>query len=385
MRYRRAITQKLRESPARLLLWIGSILLLAALAMLLIAYSGIYNVAASKGHVVWVKKLLELGMQRSVQTWSVTAPEPPRDLDSLSRVQLGASHFAGGCADCHGAPGSPVNAVHEGMLPPPPKLQYVVRNWTAEQLFWIVRHGIKYTGMPEWSGAGRDDEVWSIVAFLLQLPDLDSQSYQEFIAGNSRARNVRTSQSVAVGFVPDHLTTCNRCHDTPDAEPVSNLVPRLAGQSEQYLIQALGAYLRNERQSGIMEPVATALKEDEIRELAHYYFTLDSPRVRQLPDADQSLFAKGRSLAQQGDVARQVPACDACHADGTHPLYPRLAGQSAAYIEAQLALWRRGGRAQTATGRLMADIAQRLTAEQAREIATYYQQATSAQSGRESQ
>lgn len=364
---------QLPRSPGRLALSLVFFLSLLTLAVLLFAYSGLYNIAASSGHLVAVKTLLEFGMHRSVVTWSNGVPTAPRDLDSPLRIQLGASHFSAGCASCHGAPGKAVNAVHDRMLPPPPRLQGVVQDWTPRQLFWIVRHGIKYTGMPYWSGAGRDDEVWSVVAFLLHLPRLDEAAYQRYVTGNSRKQAIRTAQAVASGHATDHLTTCDRCHDTSHAGPASALVPRLAGQTEDYLAQSLRDYSLDLRQSGIMEPVATALDEGDMRELARYYSSLVSPRYAGTPGSRQQL-DRGRRLAQFGDAPLQVPACHDCHAETSLLRYPRLAAQSAPYIEAQLAMWQQGGRAQTPTGRLMAVIAKRMTPGQIRDVASYYQQ-----------
>ena len=64
------------------------------------------------------------------------------------------------------------------MLPEPPYLGGVVESWKPEQLFWIVKHGLKYTGMPSWPALSRDDEVWSVVAFLQRLPGMKPETYR---------------------------------------------------------------------------------------------------------------------------------------------------------------------------------------------------------------
>jgi hypothetical protein len=55
--------------------------------------------------------------------------------------------------------------------------------YTPEQLFSIVKHGIKFTGMPAWPVQQRDDEVWAMVAFLRRLPDLDAAGYRRLAYG----------------------------------------------------------------------------------------------------------------------------------------------------------------------------------------------------------
>jgi mono/diheme cytochrome c family protein len=118
-----------------------------------------------------VEWLLAFSMRQSVETHTIgiTAPR----LDDANLVRLGAAHFHGGCAYCHGAPGTPISPTAKHMLPAPPELSAAVKDWTATELFWIVKHGIKYTGMPSWAALERDDEVWAVVAFLQKLPALD--------------------------------------------------------------------------------------------------------------------------------------------------------------------------------------------------------------------
>ena len=65
------------------------------------------------------------------------------------------------------------------MLPEPPDLAPLISTWTDEQLFEIVQHGVRFTGRPAWPTQERPDEVWSMVAFLRQLPDMDANRYQE--------------------------------------------------------------------------------------------------------------------------------------------------------------------------------------------------------------
>lgn len=52
------------------------------------------------------------------------------------------------------------------MLPSPPDLAVAMRRWKERELFWIVKHGFKYTGMPGWVALEREDEIWAVVAFL---------------------------------------------------------------------------------------------------------------------------------------------------------------------------------------------------------------------------
>lgn len=69
----------------------------------------------------------------------------------------------------------------EGMYPKPPVLNDVAQRYTPGELFWILKHGIKMSGMPSWADHG-DDDLWNIVAFLEKLPGMNSSTYQALVA-----------------------------------------------------------------------------------------------------------------------------------------------------------------------------------------------------------
>jgi cytochrome c553 len=365
---------RLKEFPLRMTAAIlGVIALGGAVFGLAFAYSGIYNVAATDGHSAVSERLLRLGMRRSVETHSLGIDAPP--LDRPARVALGASYFPIGCGRCHGAPGEPVNALHRGMLPEPPKLSGKVPEWTDAQLFWIVKHGLKYTGMPAWSGHGRDDEVWTVVAFLRQMPSLEEAAYRALAVSRSEVP-ISAERLVEWGPPRANLAACVRCHESAGMPPVSDLVPRLSGQTAAYLAESLQRYRVGSRPSGFMQPVATELTDEQIVALAEYYAALDADASSAHASddaADEALLTLGRSLAEGGDPAAEVPACGSCHGAGVRADYPRLAGQPASYIEAQLRLWQNGGRRLYPAGRIMAEIAGRLDPSQIEAVAAYYQ------------
>jgi cytochrome c553 len=344
--------------------WLAGLALAGVAGAVLLAYSGLYSVAASRGHPAWLDWFLETGMRRSVEFHSGGEPAP--DLDDPDLISLGAAHFQGGCAPCHGAPGQPINPVYDHMLPSPPSLSEHAGEWSDQELFWIVRHGIQYAGMPAWSGEGRDDEVWAMAAFLRRLPSLDAAAYNRLAQGGAEIPTRRPGAMANAGLGALHLTACARCHDN-GADAASDLAPRLAGQSPIYLQRALEEYRNNRRQSGVMEPVAAELDETQIGQLAEYYGSLAPAPVATTPEE-----GAGAALALQGDPDKGVPPCGTCHGASALADYPRLAGQPAPYVAGQLKLWRKGGRAQTPQGKLMAEIARRLSDEQIDDVARYY-------------
>jgi cytochrome c553 len=266
------------------------------------------------------------------------------------------------------------------MTPHPPSLPPRISSWEPAELFYIVKHGVKFTGMPAWPARQRDDEVWAMVAFLRTLPDLQAQDYQRLVHGEP---NTTGDDAPRPGLrEPEHVpravtASCGRCHGVDGRGRGAGAFPRLAGQRPTYLYAALQAYARGERQSGIMAPIAAGLSLDEMHELALYYGSLQEPSSPPppMPQASMSAIEIGKAIASRGIPRQRVPACVACHGPGAtrrNPIYPVLAGQYADYLILQLELFNEGYRGGSAYAHLMRQVATRLTHEQMRDVALYY-------------
>lgn len=343
----------------------------AALAALvgafLFAWSGLYSVAASRGHWFFVEWFLTFAMSNSVETHALRIRTPA--LDDPDLVRLGAAHFHGNCAFCHGAPGMPINPTAREMLPPPPDLATHAPHWKARELFWIVKNGLKYTGMPAWPSQQRDDEVWALVAFLRRLPDLDRAAYRALALGEAEAPQQSGRELAARQEMTEAVTACARCHGREERGPTTRHVPVLHGQRAEYLLTAMQAYASGRRGSGIMQPIASELPPDAIQRVVDYYARLPAP-ARARP-SDAGAIENGAKLAGAG--AQQVPPCLPCHSAGSLPVYPRLAGQGAAYMAGQLRLWKQGFARHTPGDAIMAPIAQRLSERQIEEVSAYFE------------
>ena len=154
-----------------------TLLALAVLA-LLFAYSGLYNVGADRPHTAPVEALLTLLRQRSIERRAARIAVPA--LDDPARVREGAEHYSAMCVDCHLAPGITVSEIRAGLLPQPPNLSQV--SITPNIAFWVIKHGIKASGMPAWGETHDDEKIWNIVAFVRQLPHLSPEQYRAMTA-----------------------------------------------------------------------------------------------------------------------------------------------------------------------------------------------------------
>jgi len=137
---------------------------------------------------------LEAWAARSLRHLAVPAGERAR-ANAVPRtdeaVAQGRAHFADHCAVCHGNDGSGDTAFGRGLYPPPPDLSgRATRELSDGEIFWIIRNGIRFTGMPAFGSgpAEQDEETWHLVHFIRHLPDLTPDEREEMEALNPKSR-----------------------------------------------------------------------------------------------------------------------------------------------------------------------------------------------------
>jgi mono/diheme cytochrome c family protein len=141
-------------------------------------YSGIYDIGADDRHTRPVEAMLQILRERSIKVRAAELAVP--NLDDPQLVLKGAGQYAAMCTGCHLAPGMADSEIRPGLYPQPPNLaQTRVDPKTA---FWVIKHGIKMTGMPAWGVTHSDEEIWNMVAFLQKLPSLSPTQYRAIVA-----------------------------------------------------------------------------------------------------------------------------------------------------------------------------------------------------------
>lgn len=360
---------------------------------LLITLTGIVPVRASSGHWEITRWLLNFSKARSVSTHSAGI-DAPTDLNDPSRVMKGAGHFETGCAFCHGSPVWHTPRIAQQLTPTPPHLPDRVPRRSPEELFYLIKHGVKFTGMPAFPSQQRDDEVWDVVAFLIALPELDATGYRKLISGDESRESAPDDAPHAV------VESCARCHGFDGRGRDSEAFPHLASLHQEYFIATMNAYADGDRHSGMMEPVAARLTADEIQQVAEYYSSRRSIESRNTvrssnealsaedktaesssesqPEKDTSNKASlqnGETIAAQGLPDQNIGACVACHPasrEEHNPAYPVLAGQPARYLVSQLKLFQQRRRGGTESASLMHAIVDKLKPDQMRDVAAFY-------------
>lgn len=280
-------------------LLLGAAVLLAGAVGAAVAYFGIYNIAATKQHTGPVFRLLDYGMRRSVDVRADAIAVP--DLAQPRRIATGATHYQALCLQCHGAPGVAPHAIAFGMAPAPANLMTAGRSWPPAEIFWVVKHGIKMSGMPAWVYRLSDDEIWDVVAFVRAMTAMTPQAYAAFMATlpQSAPRRGEEATSGGLPLQPGDAQAgrraaaqylCATCHTIPGVVGASHHVgPPLAGIGRRTFI---GGVLTNTPENMVrwlknpqsVDPLSAmpplGLSEQDARDITAYLYTLDDVASR---------------------------------------------------------------------------------------------------------
>jgi mono/diheme cytochrome c family protein len=158
-------------------LGVTATVVLAGMVGLWTVYAGAYNVAATDAHSDLTRWALSTTSRNSIEN-RAEGLELPENFTS-EVVEAGAESYASMCAHCHAGPGVERAGWASGMRPLPPGLTHAAAEWEASEVFWIIRNGIKMSGMPAFGPDHGDEAVVSLTAFVKQLPGMTHEEYEE--------------------------------------------------------------------------------------------------------------------------------------------------------------------------------------------------------------
>ena len=188
-------------------------------------------------------------------------------------------------------------------------------------------------------------------------------------AGSAFAQNEGAEQPAAEKAKQTAATICAGCH-MADGNSMLAANPKLAGQFPEYLYKQLTEFKSGARMNPIMGAMVASLSDEDMKALSQYYAaqTLKPESARSTETA-----ALGQKLWRAGDLDKGIPACSGCHGPagaGLPVQFPRLSGQFADYIEAQLKAFRAGDRANDASS-MMRAIALKMTDPEISAVSDY--------------
>lgn len=191
----------------------------------------------------------------------------------------------------------------------------------------------------------------------------------------------------------DKAATCVSCHGDNGNSMVSTF-PKLAQQHSSYLVKQLQAFKEGSRKDPMMSPIAANLSDDDMRDIGAYYAAQkisenalpvlndddddDAPKTAEADKNDnkdqaiQTQIAQGSNLYRNGDLARAVSACIACHGpygEGNKPAaFPALKSQHADYLIKSLTDFKSGARSNNPDN-MMHMIAKKMSDEEIKAVA----------------
>src|SRR3982751_473894 len=197
--------------------------------------------------------------------------------------------------------------------------------------------------------------------------------------GMKRASVVAAAFLVATASAQDRAQgiagqVCAACH-APDGNSVAAANPKIAGQVAEYLQKQLRDFKAQDgkkplRESPVMNGMVANLSDQDMLGLAGFYA---GQAQKPAAAADKDLATLGQKLWRGGDSQHGIPACAGCHGPagaGIPAQFPRLSGQFAEYIAAQLTAFREGKRSNDQNG-VMRGVAAHMNDGQIRAVAEY--------------
>jgi cytochrome c553 len=365
------------RSTKQRLLELGVLVGLLAVGAAIVVTLGLVPIKASSGHWPITHWLLSFASGRSIASQSALMGIEVPPLNEPGMLRLGAATYESNCAWCHGSPLQATPAVPAAMTPAPPNLVEHAERWKARELFYIAKHGIKFTGMPAWPTQQRDEEIWPVVAFLLALNRISEDEYASLL-NRGEALDEPLGNSIVMGSIQN----CTACHHASGHSIAGPRVPHLNGLASDYLVHTLRDFRDGLRPSGIMQPIAARLTDKDLQSLAEHFAVQEAieyqtpgevPLAQGEVSQDEADLAAGFQLIHGGDKGSKIAACQHCHGPAGESMshYPSLAGQSALFIEEQLRLYavgvRLGGEAD-----IMHEVAEKLSPTQRRQVARAY-------------
>jgi cytochrome c553 len=167
-------------------------------------------------------------------------------------------------------------------------------------------------------------------------------------------------------------TSCYMCHSTEGNNPDLAFIPRLAAQNAVYIKQQLKAFQDGSRTDPpgtiYMWPITQSLSDQQIDQVAGWFAGQAAPA----PFTAGSQTEAGKALYTSGNLKEGVAACASCHGAQAvgNTIFPRLAGQNAQYLKAQLLYFRSGVR-NDKNAELMKNVASHMSDDEMAAVSEY--------------
>jgi len=161
--------------------FIGGVLIgiiLFPLGFVFVLRAGFWPTAATSQPPYWEDRLAERALEAFVKREAPPLANPIGA--SEENLLAGLKTYRDGCAGCHGDADRPSNWGTTSFYPRAPQFAQEPPRLTESQMFWVIKHGVRYTGMAAWERLLSDDGTWKVVTFLSRLNHLLPRVAEEF-------------------------------------------------------------------------------------------------------------------------------------------------------------------------------------------------------------
>ena len=158
-------------------------LLAIAVGVFVVAELGLYPIGADNPPGSLERALAGRAMDRYAEKHRPAGDNPVQITpDNLTE---GAKEYEEHCAFCHGGAKAKISPMQDKLNPPAPQLIDRIPHDDEAWLFWVIKHGVRMTGMPAWDGILSDEEIWKTIAFIKRsdkLPAAVQSAWQKMAA-----------------------------------------------------------------------------------------------------------------------------------------------------------------------------------------------------------
>ena len=210
------------KQVVKYLITVAATVAVLALGGIAFVWSGLYDVGADAAHTKPVHTLLQTLRERSISVRAGKLQLP--NLGDSERIRQGSGNYDAMCVGCHLAPGMKATELSNGLYPAPPNLSTVTVD--AAKAFWVIKHGIKASGMPAWGKSMADDYIWNMAALVQVLPSLDATQYRALVAssgGHSHGGGETAPHAHADGVTEDQHGSDADNHMPMDGAPLPHV------------------------------------------------------------------------------------------------------------------------------------------------------------------
>lgn len=153
-------------------------IVVAAAVPIFVSSTGMFNMNATEKPSTVEEIIGKTAWEKSLHRRAPQATNPFQN-DSTA-LDSGMDHFKENCLPCHGIPGVEPSEIAKGLNPHAPELKHRgLEEWSDGELFYLVKNGIRMTGMPALGPTHTDQEIWTIVYFLRHIENLSADQKRE--------------------------------------------------------------------------------------------------------------------------------------------------------------------------------------------------------------